>query len=340
MLALRTAWMVLKAAGARVGGASMGTALALMLGVAGCGQSHVNLPDLDGDGYTQEDDCNDMAPTVHPGALDPDCPDGIDQDCDGVDGEVGLICNDFPVDRDGDGYEEGLDCNDGDPTIYPGAPEDCCEEVDRNCDGVIEMCTNCFPWIDEDGDGYAAEGWLPPEELDCDDSNPDVYPGAPEDVCPDGIDQDCDGIDGDPAVVCNPVPDQDGDGYGVDVDCDDRDPLVHPGAEDPTCPDGLDQDCDGTDGSPEALVFCPPDADGDGFAVPEDCDDTRAYVHPDMMEDCFDGLDNDCDGSIDEEPPEGCWFMNGMRDVDLEEDDGAAPTAPLMSLQDDQADLA
>jgi len=38
------------------------------------------------------------------------------------------------------------------------------------------------------------------------------------------------------------------------------------------------------------------DADGDGFSVDEDCDDTNPDVNPDATEICDDGLDNDCDG--------------------------------------------
>jgi len=59
--------------------------------------------------------------------------------------------------------------------------------------------------IDEDGDGS-------PYLEDCDDTNPDIYPGAPE-IPNNDIDEDCDGI-------ANQV-DEDGDGYNSDDDCDD-----------------------------------------------------------------------------------------------------------------------
>ena len=41
------------------------------------------------------------------------------------------------------------------------------------------------------------------------------------------------------------------------------------------------------------------DADGDGYLADEDCDDQNAQIHPGVEEIC-DGLDNDCNGEIDE----------------------------------------
>ncbi len=57
-------------------------------------------------------------------------PDDIDQNCDGVDG----------IDADGDGHASlatgGGDCNDGDDTVYPGAPDNQGDGIDQDCNGV------------------------------------------------------------------------------------------------------------------------------------------------------------------------------------------------------------
>jgi hypothetical protein len=46
------------------------------------------------------------------------------------------------------------------------------------------------------------------------------------------------------------------------------------------------------------------DADMDGFDADEDCDDTNPAIHPEATEFCNDGVDNNCDGQIDEGCPQ------------------------------------
>ncbi|MBI5479763.1 MAG: hypothetical protein HY906_12945 [Deltaproteobacteria bacterium] len=148
------------------------------------------------------------------------------------------------------------------------------------------------PDVDNDGDGYTIH------QGDCDDTNPNVHPGARE-ICTDGIDNDCNGfIDGQ-------EPDKDGDGFGpCQGDCDDTNPNVHPGAKE-IPGNGIDDNCDG---------LTDDDLDGDGYLgcgnpgappPPEcDCDDNDPDVHPGALEICGDGKDNDCNGYTDAQEPD------------------------------------
>jgi hypothetical protein len=91
------------------------------------------------------------------------------------------------------------DCDDGDP---------CTDDV---CDPDTGACTNEEIAPDEDEDGYISDEC---GGDDCDDSDPEVHPGA-EEVCLDGIDNDCDGeVDG-PAVLPSDVQVTDSDGAAL-----------------------------------------------------------------------------------------------------------------------------
>ena len=105
----------------------------------------------------------------------------------------------------------------------------------------LEPVATAAPVSDEDGDGYTES------QGDCDDNSATVYPGADE-ICSDGIDQNCDGTD----IDCKDI-DEDGDGITENQgDCNDSDPAIHPGGEE-ICGDGIDQDCSGAD------IACPDD---------------------------------------------------------------------------------
>ena len=104
--------------------------------------------DLDDDGVTSDEDCDDEDPDVHP--EHPELCDELDNDCDGdVDEDVKPT---WYVDDDGDGYGNPYDsveaceaplgyvsndddCYDQDAQTHPGAAEECGDGIDTDCDG-------------------------------------------------------------------------------------------------------------------------------------------------------------------------------------------------------------
>ncbi|QDE94488.1 hypothetical protein BHS05_00580 [Myxococcus xanthus] len=223
------------------------------------------------------------------------------------------------ADEDGDGFvspggpmNRGTDCNDLRATAFPGALE-LCNGLDDNCDGRMETgVVNRVWYLDSDRDSFGrnepgTEACDPPSELhvevtgDCDDERGDIHPNAVE--------------------ACN----------GSDDNCDNRvDELFTegPGALGTACTEA----CNGTYacndaqtgtvcvGTPSTPLYTDADADGEGekdsapvgelcpgeapppmmAANTLDCDDADRATNTQATEVC-DGLDNDCDGQVDEQ---------------------------------------
>jgi len=255
-----------------------------------------------------------------------DCPNEDEWAClfvvtSGSDGERLCVPIGLCFDDDGDGYGvgpgcDGADCDDTVATTHVGADETC-NGADDDCDGVVDdnpidggaSCTTDFAGVCAEGRTACVDGLL-----DCVGRT-----AASLEIC-DGLDNDCDGAideddDGDPlAERCYAAPERT-DGVGVctagerrcvDGALTECVGMVTPGFAE-LC-NGVDDDCDGEvdEDVPGAGALCNADLPGVCATGVTACVDGDvvcfADVAPGAEPERCDGLDNDCNGIVDDDP--------------------------------------
>lgn len=239
-----------------------------------------NIRDDDDDGDPDSTDCGAQNPAIHAAATEVPC-NTVDENCNPAD--------DRP-DRDADGFNAcgamgvAPDCNDNDPTSFPGGTE-VCDGNDNDCTGSVpfnerdidnDTWVSCTGWNDTQGDQPTVVGGG-----DCEPSRADIFPGAAPNDNPTACLQD---TDNDGWGDSTPPPN-----VGAGTDCNDDVATTFPGAAEN-----------------EPGLACKADADQDGYGASmvsgsvvagTDCNDTDATTFPGAAEVC-DGNDNDCSGMI------------------------------------------
>jgi MYXO-CTERM domain-containing protein len=261
-------------------------------------------------------DCDDSDLAFNPSAVEDDCTDPNDYNCDGSTGYEN---------SDGDAFAACAECDDNNSSVYPGATETCGDGVDSDCD------TLGGPAGDEDGDGldYGAEREL--GTSDC------------------ATDTDLDGLDDAEEQVLGTdaaVADSDADGLsdGEEVSAG-TDPLVTDSDEDGlsdgeevlggTDPLSADSDEDGLGDGEEGSLGTDPlsaDSDSDGLT---DGEEVASGTDPLSADSDSDGLTDGDEQDYDTDPLNPDTDDDGVNDGD----EIAAGTDPLVAeVGDDSGD--
>lgn len=123
----------------------------------------VEVIDNDGDGFVQDEDCDDSNPLIHPQSIE--ICNGRDDNCNGeIDEGAGI---DWFFDADEDGYGSEFlenscdsipgssqfdgDCDDEDPLVYPNSLERI-DGKDSNCDGATDWLVQIYVAVDDAGE--------------------------------------------------------------------------------------------------------------------------------------------------------------------------------------------
>jgi hypothetical protein len=277
-----------------------------------------------------DDDCNDLIDdglvfTTYYADADGDSFGDINNPLDACVIPAGYVTN-------------SADCNDNNANQNTASTEICNGE-DDDCDGIIDNGLIFLDYYaDLDSDGFGAgtatnscvdlgAGYVT-NNTDCNDNNANQNTASTE-IC-NGEDDDCDGTIDNGITFLDYYADTDGDGFGAgdvisscsdlgagyvsnNTDCDDSNSNINSSATE-TC-NTIDDNCDGQiDEGVQTVYFI--DNDGDTYGNPSvsilactqpigytpddtDCNDTDANINPGAEDIAGNGIDENCDGQID-----------------------------------------